>query len=236
MNEFYLGEVLSQLNQFQGYLNDIEISDFKNLSRERLKEFRKNLPQCASDLSYEISKLIDKKKYEDYPQLLGVHNFHEIKDMSFLDEDKKIKLDKYIGYMRGGSYIHIHSGAFCKLRSEIGDELIEKALGKLVEFKIIEPYFSIGYCGNDSECCENDNILSDSKLKDFLRVVEKFEKDKIEPEEYELEVYSDGKHIFRCLYCSEEIELSKEKIKESLKSNPRHYKLIKERDSSLDFV
>lgn len=238
MNEFYLKETISQCNQFQEYLDSLNIDDFNNTSRDELKEFRKELPDCARDFSYKISKLIDKKKYEDYPELLGVHNFHEIKNMDFLSEEMKIKLDKYIGYMGFGSYVHVHSHKFSDLRNEIGHELTGKALKRLVEFKIIEPYFSIGYCGNDEECndCDNDNTLSETKLKDFLEVVAKFEIDKIEPDDCELEPYVDGKHIVRCQWCGEEIEVTKETLEESLKSTPRHYRIIKERDSSLDFV
>jgi len=94
----YLQTIINKYNEFGTYLKEININEFKQFSREELIEFKNELSSYFSFryLTSEINDIIEDKKLQEYPELLGVHHYPEIKELDYISEEDKIKLDNFL--------------------------------------------------------------------------------------------------------------------------------------------
>lgn len=83
-----LQNIIGKHEEFNSFLREINVKDFEQYDRATLKEFNEELRKHTNFriLSLEISEIIDRKKKEEYPKLLGVHHYPEIKKIDFLSE------------------------------------------------------------------------------------------------------------------------------------------------------
>lgn len=97
-------EIISKVQELNSYLEGISLDELKKkYTRVELNEFVDKLRNEETRyLAYEISQLTAEMKKEEFPDLLGVHYFPVIKEMEFLTQDEKIKLDKYLARLRKG--------------------------------------------------------------------------------------------------------------------------------------
>lgn len=133
-------EIIKKYEEFSTYLDSIDFDELtKNWTRQQLLEMEETLSSIKlRSLSYEISKLADKKKLEEYPQLLGVHHYPEINEIDFLSEKKKIELDNYLAMMFKGSYVY-NLWRFTTDTERLQNTLVEKGVFEEVYF-ITCPY------------------------------------------------------------------------------------------------
>lgn len=133
-------EIIKKYEEFSTYLDSIDFNELTaNLTRQQLLELEEALSSVElRSLSYEVRKLADKKKLEEYPQLLGVHHYPEINEIDFLSEKKKIELDKYLAMMFKGSYV-FNLWKFTNETERLQKTLVEKGIFEEVYF-ITCPY------------------------------------------------------------------------------------------------
>ena len=88
----YLQTILNKHKEFDTYLKEININEFKQFTRGELTEFTKILPSYFDFryLTSEINDIINNKKLQEYPELLGVHHYPEIKELDYISEEDKI--------------------------------------------------------------------------------------------------------------------------------------------------
>lgn len=101
-------QVISKYMEFSQYLESIDVNAWKGqFSRKELQEFESSIRKIKiRSLPYDISKLTDEMKKEEYPQLLGVHHFPLINKIEFLSEEQKIKLDEHLVKHQVGNYVN----------------------------------------------------------------------------------------------------------------------------------
>jgi len=89
----YLQTIINKYTEFDTYLKQININEFKQFTRDELTEFKNELPSYFSFryLTSEINDIIENKKLQEYPELLGVHHYPEIKELDCIFEENKIK-------------------------------------------------------------------------------------------------------------------------------------------------
>lgn len=111
-------------------MNSVNISDFEQFSRDELSAFVNASREFSRRfITMEVDKIIERKKHEEYPELLGVHHYPELKEIDFLTEEQLIKLDEELALNRGlntsfslKSYIH------WDLHDKVYDFLIRKGI------------------------------------------------------------------------------------------------------------
>lgn len=103
-----LQEIIDTYKKFKQYVADIDNSIFEASSRAELMEFQKELSKNNSfrHLCWDIDKIINLKKIEEYPELLGVHHYPEIKELDCISEEDKINLDNFLVGLGFNAYIH----------------------------------------------------------------------------------------------------------------------------------
>ena len=229
-----LQTIINKYTEFNKYLNSININEFKQLSREELIEFKNELPSYFSFryLNSEIDEIIKEKKLQEYPELLGVHHYPDIKELDFISEEDKIKLDEFISAWGFNSYLHEYTR---KLR-DINENWNHKIAIKILEFltlkQILKRYYKLYIC------CDYI-IVDEEKLNKYLRLFELKESKELsdkEGKEFDnLYTKLDYLTCF-CPDCDNEIEITKEMIMDTV-NNPNYlYKIVKERDKSYDNV
>jgi len=228
-----LQTIINKYNEFNKYLNSINIEEFKQLSREELIEFKNELPSCFSFryLNSEIDEIIKEKKLQEYPELLGVHHYPEIKELNCISEEDKIKLDEFISSWGFNSYLHEYTHKLRDIK-DWNNEIAIKILEFLTSKQILKRYYRLYIC------CDYI-IVDEEKLNKYLRLFELKESkelsDKEDKEYNNLYLELDYLTCF-CPDCDNEIEITKEMIMETI-NNPNYlYKIIKERDKSYDNV
>lgn len=107
MTKINLEEVLQKFEELSSYVAGIDREELKKqFTREELKAFNDKLSDIKSNsLWYDVHKIIDAKKLEEYPELLQVHNFPVLKEIDFMTEEQKIKLDERMSGFRVGESI-----------------------------------------------------------------------------------------------------------------------------------
>jgi hypothetical protein len=157
-------------------------------------------------------------KEEEFPQLLGVHNFPIINEIDFLSDKQKLELDKFLVMHRVGNYVY----SFWKVVS--GDKLIKQLESWLEEKEVIEKCYTV-ICPN---CYEGH--LSKTMPKTEKEVLEKMFKDYKASGDYDLweklsKIMPEG-----CMECDDVREID---AMDEL--HFKDYQIMKmQRDSSLD--
>lgn len=230
-----LQNIIGKYEEFNSFLRGINVKDFEQYDRATLKEFNEELRKHSNFriLSLEISEIIDRKKKEEYPELLGVHHYPEIKKIDFLSEEDKISLDNYIVSIGCSRYLYKGSNAWYTLTKKWNEDIQEKVLQFLVDEGIIKRMYKM-------EVCHDSIILSEEEINNYLKYFDMRKKnkeltDKEWDEYYDLECNLDIEHC--CMDCDNEVEITEADIRELIDSSYCHvYKVIKGRDKSLDNV
>lgn len=152
-------QVLTKYNELNEFLSSISLDDLrKQFNRHELNEFKSNLYDAKlRSLAYEIGKLTEEMKVEEFPQLLGVHRFPILKNIDFMTEEKKIELDKELVRFRVGNYLP-YLGRYTKKVDKLEQFLLENG--------VIEKKYVV-----TCPCCGADEWLSSSlKLEKKNRV------------------------------------------------------------------
>ena len=228
----YLQTIINKHKEFDTYLKEININEFKQFTREELSEFTKILPSYFSFryLTSEINDIIDNKKKQEYPELLGVHHYPEIKKLNCISEEDKIKLDNFLVGWRFGSYLHKYTHKLREISKNWSEEIINEILEFLVSKEILKKYYKFYIC------CDYI-IIDEEKINKYLR---SFELSKIkELSDGEWEEYNKLQQELNYVYdfcpeCDNEIEITEKMIMDTINNPDYLYKIIKERDKSYD--
>jgi hypothetical protein len=177
--------------------------------------YKLNIP----DITYEVKKLIEEMKKEEYPELLGVHHYPELREIDFLDEESKTKLDEFLSQVSVGNYIfNLHR--FLKPK-----ESSEKTLKFLLDKGIVKKRFSI-LCPE----CEDDwgvsNLLTLQELNNLEEIIKNNDMYKLEELSYQNKIF------LVCMNCGGDVEW--EHFNKGLVRT--YYILVKERDKSLEDI
>lgn len=131
-------DIIAKYREFNEYLMSIDVERLKNeFSRQELNEFKSKLYNTKiRSLAYEISEVTKQMKEEEYPQLLGVHRFPLINEITFLSDKQKIELDKYLVHHNVGDFVY-------SLWKVVRDEKVRKQLEQWLEEKeVIEKNYA----------------------------------------------------------------------------------------------
>lgn len=146
-------------------INDVDLKEIKSeYSRSVLNERIKGLKNFSSNLYQLINKLgeiEEEMRFEENPELLGVHHYPELKEIDFLPEQQKINLDNYLCRLGLNSYIYPQSLAWRKVAGGDGNKIFEFLINK----GIIETYYKV----STDEFGENAEILNQSDMALALR-------------------------------------------------------------------
>lgn len=212
-------EIKTKYQEFNTYLESIDLQDLrKKHSREELKKLSKELYAIEiRSLAYELSKITEEMKKEEFPQLLGVHRYPVLKEIDFLTEEEKIKLDKHLVMVRKGNYLY---GLHNVTRNS---EKVKMILKFLLERGVVEEsYFALcPRCGSghiSAQLGKNEKEKLDIVMKDKNHS----ERDEV------LEKYLE----YVCMDCDSEPNV--EHLSELFYKTV--HKMMIERDKSLDNV
>lgn len=212
-------EVIQKFEEFNSFLESIDLKEWKEkYSRQEIKEFSRQLYQLKlRSLAYELSKLADEMKIEEFPQLLGVHRYPVIQKIDFLSEEKKIELDQFLGRFRKGDYV----SSFWRVVPD--SKLTKQIEGFLIEQGVLEERF-VALCPN----------CSDEHISDMMTKQEKEALDALLKEEPTWERYEKLENLLRygCDECGYETDL--ERIKPESMYFKTYLKLAMERDNRYD--
>ena len=163
----YLQTIINKYTEFDTYLKEININEFKQFTREELTQFKNELPSCFSFryLTSEINDIIEEKKLQEYPELLGVHHYPEIKELNCISEEDKIKLDNFLVEWRLHSYLHKYTHKLREMSKNWSDKIINEILEFLVSKQILERYYKMYIC------CDYI-IIDEEKINKYLRSFE----------------------------------------------------------------
>lgn len=209
--------ILSKYAEFNEYLKGIDLIELsQSNNRKDLEEFVKQLYATKTrSLAYELLKVTEGMKQKEYPELMGVHHYPEIKGMEFLSDDEKVALDEYLLSFRVGNYIR----KFYKVTSDDAKNI--QINNFLISCGIIERKYYI-VCNE----CETERLstLIKQEVKDNLElVISEGDREKIAET---LEKYL----VIACEECGVELDLSML----TRLSYEEVYLLVKDRDTSLD--
>jgi len=163
----YLQTIINKYTEFDTYLKEININEFKQFTREELTQFKNELPSCFSFryLTSEINDIIEEKKLQEYPELLGVHHYPEIKELNCISEEDKIKLDNFLVEWRLHSYLHKYTHKLREMSKNWSDKIINEILEFLVSKEILKKYYKFYIC------CDYI-IIDEEKINKYLRSFE----------------------------------------------------------------
>lgn len=173
-------EIKGKYQEFNTYLESIDLQELrKKHSREELKKLSSELYDIKiRSLAYELSKMTEEMKQEEFPQLLGVHRYPVLKEIDFLNEEEKIKLDKHLLMVRKGNYLY---GLHNVTRNS---EKVKMVLKFLIEKGVVEErYFALcPRCGSGHisaqldkiQKAELDLVMKDKEHNEREEVLEKY--------------------------------------------------------------
>lgn len=208
--------IIEKKKEYSEFVESINIEELsEKYTREELKTLEGELKKInLESIEYELSNVIEKKKKEEYPELLGVHHYPVIKEIDLLTENQKVLLDKHLlmigkGNVIGGLTRKLHYGKVTKVENF----LIEKGIAE-PEYIAICPS-----CGRG----EVSGMLSHKEKNELEKIIE----DVNNPRR---EVIMENTLRYICQECEEFEEV--EDIKEL--QFKRICRLVAERDKSLD--
>lgn len=198
------------------YNNQIDLAEVETLSYQAIKELLSIVGTRFTDKNVliDIKKIALKKKAEIYPEILGVHYYPELKEIDWLSETEKVKLDRLLeNRMTKSSQIQ---------------ELDERTMKFLMDRKILEKRYVLEcHCGG-FDCYER--IIAEDRLNKFKEYWQK-EKSGIETTDEEDEELNYGCIMLNC--DNENLEVCNEDDFETYLADIR-YKRLKEPDRTLD--
>lgn len=196
--------------------NEIDLDDIKKLSYQEAKDFfNQSIYTCNNETAASIREIIESKKAELYPEILGVHYFNEIKEINFISEEEKVKLDRLLSKRN--------------IRRDEINNLDEKIIEFLLEKQIIEKLYVISCAHYYNFDCQETIFINEKveKLKSYWEKQSNGE----ETTDEEDEELCYGCFEICCDY--ERIEVTNlEEFEEHLYEI--RYRLIKKPDRSLD--
>lgn len=212
--------VVRAKRDYGNVLDSVGVDDFNQFTRKELEIFLELFEGLKlNNIGMEIRNLIKQKKVEEFPELLGVRHYPIIKEMEILSEDEKVKLDKHLAMLKYGNYV------FSLYRSGYPYTKEMIVIDWLMERGVIEKCSALlcPGCGGDA-VTGYMNKEDENKLVHALKM---YKEERTEVEGFELyEGY--------CNECGEDIEVDEINLN-NLRYSYR-YKLIMERDTSLDNV
>jgi hypothetical protein len=157
--------ILAKQKEFKGFIESVDLQALRaTYSREELKAFEQSLHEMTvPSLSFEISKLTDQMKKQEFPQLLSVHRYPLINEINFLTQSEKEALDKHLMLIRSGNPVY-------NLYRVVRDFNKQKMLEAwLLEKQIVEPrYMATCFdCGTGYITQEMNKEKKDALLADF---------------------------------------------------------------------
>lgn len=207
---------LKKYQELKDMSSNIDLEDVKKLSYQEVKEFFKLIIYMNNDeTTSNVKEIMEAKKAELYPEILGIHYFKEIKEIDFISEEEKIKLDRLL------SKRNIK-------RNEI-NSLDEKVVNFLLEKKILEKNYVVSCSHYHNFDCQERVFTSEKveKLKSYWKKLSNGE----ETTDEEDEELNCGCFELYCDY--DRIEITNlEEFEEHLYEI--RYKLIKNPDRTLD--
>jgi len=231
----YLKNIIDKYKEFNNYVESINTEEFNQFTRTELIEFEKELRNVYhfKYITSDIDKFIKAKKEEEFPELLGVHHYPEIKELDCISDEDKINLDNYLCGLGFSSYIMKGSGAWRDLTKKWSEDIQEQVLRFLYDKQIIIRFYRIYTCCDDTTFSEVkvNNILSYYNMKDENGRIPM--DTRLANEDF---IEAIREEIFRCCdECDNEYEITKEMI-ENAKNNPwtHLYRIIKKRDTTFD--
>ncbi|MED2737060.1 hypothetical protein [Bacillus toyonensis] len=210
--------IKEKYKEFAAFLDGIAIEEIeKECSRSELKDLSKELSNInLRSFSYEITKMIQKKKEEEYPELLGIHHYPVLKEIDFLSEDKKLELDKFLArFVVGNELSGLSRMMYSNDLKRLEEFLIEKGIA---EAKF---YACCTTCGG--------GWISKLLTIDEKKLVETLLEDKKNEDRSEM---LEGYLEYYCSQCDDEPDI--ERI--DTVNFGRLLKIVQGRDKSLDNV
>lgn len=241
----FLKDIIDKYKEFNEFLNNLDIKSFEKFNRVELKEFYDCLIENNQRryLSLEINKLMEKKKKEEFPQLLKVHNYPMLNKIDFLSEEEKIKLDNLLLSFGKSSYFGATNRKWRDFidNFENKNEISEKILKFLLDNKMISTSYEIELCCNRA-VVTYEQLEKIIRCKELLLKEDKSNSHYAEIEDlkmnmpYDIDFSEDGCQY--CLDCGDEIDISLNEYKDMLNSHLSqcYCKLIVDRDKSFDNV
>lgn len=212
-------EILNKFVEFQSFLSGVSLEELSKLSRQDLMEFRSELNNIKiRSLSYEVQQVIDQKKKEEFPELLGVYRYPDLNEIDYLTDKLKVELDKQLGSLRVGDYI-LRLGSY-----PISPENLAKLDLFLLAKGIAQEWFVIR-CPH----CRDGHLSKLLLRDDYDSLVAQIKE--ATDEEFE-NMEAEGVLESYCMECEDHVDLTILKDKELYVS--RYLKLAKKRDTSLD--
>ena len=198
------------------YNNQIDLAEVETLSYQEIKELLSIVGTRFTDKNVliDIKKIALKKKAEIYPEILGVHYYPELKEIDWLSETEKVRLDRLLGNRMTKS-------------SQI-KELDERTIKFLMDRKILEKRYVLECDCGDFDCYER--IITEDRLNKFKEYWQK-EKSGIETTDEEDEELNYGCIMLNC--DNENLEVCDEDDFKTYLTDIR-YKRLKEPDRTLD--
>lgn len=188
--------------------NNINLDDVKlNMNYSEAKELYKLILSRSNnkDMIKNFKDILEDKKAEEYPEIKGVHYYPIIKEIDFLSEEEKIKLDILIK----------DASTKVSIRESLTD-LDYRILDFLVNKKIIEKQYVFGCNCGSFEC--NEKIITEEKFNKLKQYWEKDTQGLTTEEE-------DKEMCYGCIYVScwhdSDIEIS---CLEEFEENLRYYR------------
>jgi hypothetical protein len=135
MTKINLEEIVQKFEEFHAYVAGINREELKGrFTREELKGFKEKIYNISSNrLEYEVNDIIKEKKLEEYPELLGVHHYPVLKEIDFMTEEEKIKLDEKLTGYRVGDYLN-GLWRFTKKEKKLKQFLLDKGVARNIYY------------------------------------------------------------------------------------------------------
>ena len=136
-------------------INNLDLKDIEEFcDYTTTKKIHNTIRFVNEEISVRLSHLLNKKRLEEYPGILGVRYYPEIKNITGLTEDEKVKLDRKIekAYRRN-----------LERRSLV--ELDKGILEQLITLKIISREY-IFKC--NCTCCDEE-IIHEERYNKYLK-------------------------------------------------------------------
>lgn len=126
-----LNQILQKKKEYEDFMNAVDLQELEQFSREELTAFTKAYHETSGRyIISEVNNIIKRKKQEEYPELLGVHHYPELKDIDFLTEEQLIKLDNHLAKNRGThtSFSLLGDIVHWNMHEKIYEWLLEKGI------------------------------------------------------------------------------------------------------------
>lgn len=218
-------EIVEEYRKFSEYLKGISLDKLRDeFTREELIELNKDIRNVKLRvLPYDISELVNEMKVEEYPELLGVHNFPVLKEIDFLEEKQKIELDEDLVRFRVGNYVS-------NLWQIVQDQdTLTKLDEWLLEKGVIKEYF-VALCPDCSHEEHLSELMSGEEKDSLIELFNQYE----ENDSFELYELIMNLLCHVCMECDYEFEPTKYNL-DSIRFKT-YKKMQMERDKSLDNV